>query len=135
METTFDRSYLLNPLYYYFRWLIMKVYLQAKFRGSRLRIGYGAYVRRSRFGKYNRVGRNNLLDRCVIGSYTYLADGVTMTDVTIGRFCSIGPNVRVAPGRHPTSLFVSTHPAFYEPVPECGKSFVSEQLFKGNLPV
>ena len=31
----------------------------------------------------------------------------------MGKFCSIGPNVRTAPGKHPTHTFVTTHPSVY----------------------
>jgi len=54
-----------------------------------------------------RVGKN-----VRIGKRTYMNSGYLHSNITIGRFCSIGYNVLVAPPNHPTN-WLSTHPFQY----------------------
>ena len=60
-----------------------------------------------------------------IGRSSYVAQGgiITMTD--IGRFCSIGPNLVCGYGIHPTNG-ISTSPAFYSTLKQCGVTFSRE---------
>lgn len=50
----------------------------------------------------------------------------------IGKYCSIADNVSVIIGDHPTSKFVSTHPAFFSLCKQCGETYVNEQKFVEN---
>jgi acetyltransferase-like isoleucine patch superfamily enzyme len=48
-----------------------------------------------------------------VGAYTYIGHGCLIGSLrSIGRFCSVAPNVTVGLGNHPTD-YVSTHPIFY----------------------
>lgn len=47
-----------------------------------------------------------------IGDYSYFAKNAQVTNTTIGKFCSIGPNFCCGLGIHPTDG-ISTHPKFY----------------------
>lgn len=47
-----------------------------------------------------------------LGDYSYLAKNASVTNATIGKFCSIGPNFCCGLGIHPTNG-ISTHPVFY----------------------
>jgi acetyltransferase-like isoleucine patch superfamily enzyme len=64
------------------------------------------------------IGKNKILFNNVeflnseIGEYSYIAKNSILHNTTIGKFCSIGPNVVVGYGDHPTK-FLSTSPAFY----------------------
>ena len=51
-------------------------------------------------------------------------------NANIGRFCSIGTNVRTITGTHPTKLFISTHPAFYSIKKQAGFSYVDKSFFQ-----
>jgi len=64
-----------------------------------------------------------------IGFGTYIAKNSSILSTYIGRYCSIGENVRTSIGRHPSHQFVSTHPAFFSPAKQAGFTFVREQLF------
>ncbi|WP_112662496.1 CatB-related O-acetyltransferase [Microvirga flavescens] len=44
-----------------------------------------------------------------IGAYSYIAPGTELHSVTLGRFCSIGPNIRLFGSAHPTQ-WLSSHP-------------------------
>src|SRR5258705_12411870 len=47
-----------------------------------------------------------------IGDYSYISPGSKIHSTTIGKFCSIGPNVIIGYGEHPVN-FLSTSPLFY----------------------
>lgn len=81
---------------------------------------------------HNRIEKNCILEKVTMGLGTYVGFGCHIYQTTIGRFCSIGRNLRIVQGQHPTEKFISTHPAFYSPDNICGLSFVKEHLFKEN---
>lgn len=83
-------------------------------------------------------GRNILFDntniqRCKLGYASYISNNSSMYLTKIGRYSCIGPNVHVIRGQHPTTNFVSIHPAFYSPENE-GSSvcYVSNKLYEEN---
>ena len=47
-----------------------------------------------------------------LGDYSYFAKNAHVANTTIGKFCSIGPNLCCGLGVHPTNG-ISTHPMFY----------------------
>jgi acetyltransferase-like isoleucine patch superfamily enzyme len=59
------------------------------------------------------IHRNVTLFRATIGDYTYVADNSTLWNCAVGRYCSIGPDVRIGLGLHPTKGVISTYPGFY----------------------
>ena len=83
-----------------------------KFRAKNLRISCGCKINHSRFEMNNFLGPNVIFVNSVLGSFSYVGKYSKIINTKIGRFCSIGTNVQVVLGRHPTN-FVSTHPAFY----------------------
>lgn len=64
------------------------------------------------FGKDVCIGQNVSLVNSTIGDNSYINNDSKILNTTIGKFCSIGPNVKIVLGRHPIN-YVSTHPAFY----------------------
>lgn len=79
-------------------------------------------------------GNNQIDSSRVLNSYmgygTYISEDSRIYSTKIGKYCCIGSNCRVLIGRHPTSTFVSIHPAFFSQNPKVGKSFVSQQKFE-----
>lgn len=63
----------------------------------------------------------NFIGKCAIGAYTFFGEGCVVAQCTIGRFCSIAPNVTIGLGEHPTHMF-STHPIVFGPHHELGIS-------------
>jgi acetyltransferase-like isoleucine patch superfamily enzyme len=47
-----------------------------------------------------------------MGAYTYVGRGSLVGSASIGRFCSVAPNVTIGLGEHPVD-YISTHPAFF----------------------
>lgn len=63
-----------------------------------------------------------------IASYTYFAGFNSVMNAEVGKFCSIGANVCIGPGRHPLD-FVSTSPVFYSIHKQCGITFADKSYY------
>lgn len=63
-------------------------------------------------GKHVRIDTVALLSDVEIGDYSYLSDNAVVSNTSIGKFCSIGPNFFCGWGVHPT-MGISTSPMFY----------------------
>lgn len=63
-----------------------------------------------------------------MGFASYIGKASTLSHAKIGRFCSIGENVKLIRARHPVDGFASTHPAFYSTATLA--SFVEKNKFK-----
>lgn len=66
----------------------------------------------------------HLLSNVRIGKYTYISEGAVISNTTIGRFCSIGPNLFCGRGIHPTNG-ISTAPMFYSTKKQIGLTLSS----------
>ena len=69
-------------------------------------------LRGCKFEGKNSLGEHTYLSHTQLGYASYIGFGCEFSNTVIGRFCSIGNNVRVVSASHPTNM-VSTHPAFY----------------------
>ncbi len=70
---------------------------------------------------------NNVL----VKEYTYIGSNCHLNNTEIGKFCSIASNVCSGLGKHPTSEFISTYPAFFSKNNSgCKMSFVKKQLYE-----
>ncbi|RXP61845.1 antibiotic acetyltransferase [Lutibacter sp. HS1-25] len=83
-----------------------------KYKNLNLRLPLKYGISNTVFGKNNCIGESVMISNSKIGDYTYINNNTVIQDTTIGKFCSIGENVRMVLGTHPIN-FVSTHPAFY----------------------
>lgn len=63
----------------------------------------------------NYLGPNVILNKCKMGYASYIAGNTNLYNVDIGRYSCIASYVKVIRGQHPTSDFVSVHPAFFSP--------------------
>jgi acetyltransferase-like isoleucine patch superfamily enzyme len=59
------------------------------------------------------IGENVSIHNSLIGVYSYISRNSNIHNCEIGKFCSIGPNVTIGFGNHPTN-FISTSPIFYD---------------------
>lgn len=83
-----------------------------------------------KFEGHNSIGINCILNSNCIGEGTYIGKNCNIVFTNIGRYCSIGDNVQVLVGNHPSSGFISTHPCFYSTKCQAGFTFVSENKFE-----
>jgi acetyltransferase-like isoleucine patch superfamily enzyme len=123
------REFAKNPVTVWFLRFLKNRWIELKNRGNNLRIGQMSSTRNCRFGKYNTLYSNVSLTDVELGDFTYIADNTSISRTSIGRFCSIGPNVRCGLGKHPAKKFVSTHPAFFSTKKQSQLAFVHEKLF------
>lgn len=75
------------------------------------------------------LGNNSYIENSSLGYASYISYNTVINNADIGKYVSIGPNVEIILGQHPTSKFVSTHPAFYSPNHSIGFSYTEKQLF------
>ena len=92
-------------------------------------VGVDSQIIQTIFGKYNKVGNDCYLYNVTMNDFTYCSKNSTLINVDIGKFCSIGQNVSIALGKHPTSDFVSTHPVFYSLNNQSGTTFADKQYY------
>ena len=84
------------------------------------------------FGGRNRVGAHTRFYSSSMGYATFMGDKNTFSKVLIGKFCSIGSEIKVITSMHPTKEMVSTHPAFYSP-DNLNLSYVTKARFEEEL--
>ena len=93
---------------------------------SNIEFGRRAYADLStRFGGNNSINDYSSLTRSEIGFGSYIAGHTGLSQVKIGRYCSIGQNVKNCFGIHPTD-HVSTHPSFYSTKKQAGFTYSKE---------
>ena len=124
-----------NPLLTYLRWISYKIYYQLKYWGDHVRISYGTIIRNSTFWRYNWIGNYNIILQCQIGDHTFIKGFSSLLNCKVGKYCSIASNVKISPGSHPTSTFVSTHPSTYSSPPFHAIKYTTKDLFKYNKKV
>ena len=81
------------------------------------------------FEGLNLLKINSSVFSCYIGLGTYISGNTKLNKAQIGRFCSIGQNVRNGFGIHPTD-WVSSHPCFYSTQKQAGFTFVDNTIFQ-----
>lgn len=69
-----------------------------------------------------------------IGDYTYLSANAVVHHTTIGKFCSIGPNLFCGWGMHPLNG-ISTAPVFYSKTPPNDVTFSSDTKVEEMMPI
>lgn len=103
--------------------------LEKKYKNKKLKIGYMSSAINCTFGMYNTLYDFVVINGSSLGDFTYIADGTSISRATIGKFCSIGPCCKMGKGRHPSSMFVSTHPIFFSIFNQSQISFADKNYF------
>lgn len=78
--------------------------------------------------------RRNVTFRGKIGYGSYIGEESNINAI-IGRYCSVANKVKTVIGRHPTSKFVSTHPAFFSTKQQAGFTYAAEDCYQEFLSV
>lgn len=116
------------------KWIVKKCitfFYKIKFIGKcRINACTNTILRGCSFEGKNSVGNYTYLSHSSLGYGTFIGIRGCFSDCKIGRFCSIGSDVRIVAATHPTSM-VSTYPAFYSN--SCGVSYVQKKKFKEYL--
>lgn len=83
----------------------------------------------SSFEGGNVIHRDVFFHNSSLGKGSYIGHEAYIDSARIGRYCSIGPRVKIIAGHHPTRQFVSTHPAFYSLAKQSGFTYVEKQCY------
>jgi len=101
------------------------------------RVGENVTLDHSLINDYVSLFDNVVLYNSNIGSYSYVQESSVLNNCEVGRFCSIAPNVVVAPGKHNPN-FTSTSALFFTNHPKLPITFKSadysanEKVIIGN---
>lgn len=99
-----------------------------------VKISSTAYInKKTLFGGQNIIHSKVNIVNSSVGYGTFIGINCNLPNVSIGAYCSFAHNIEVIYAAHPTSIFVSTHPAFYSLLKQSGFTYVSKQLFKECL--
>lgn len=90
---------------------------------------FGATYKNSQFGKFTKLYENAQFFHSTLGDFSYVGQNTVVKRSKIGKFCSIGPDVKICLGMHPLNL-PSSHPLFYSNRKQCGLSIVKENIYK-----
>lgn len=94
-----------------------------------LRLGPHVEITRSSFARHNMICANSIITDSDFDDFSYVSTRGRISRTTIGKFCSIGPDVIISPGMHPADTFISTHPIFYSMTFNKKMRFAKEQRF------
>lgn len=101
---------------------------QILWRTRRVRLAPDARLWHSTLEGHNAIQSGSRVRASNIGLGTYIAADCRISGAQIGRFCSIGMQVLMGGGDHPTD-WVSTHPAFYAANHPAGFSLTTQDCF------
>ena len=94
------------------------------------RLKWSGRYKNSHFEKYSSVNEKSTISFSHVGRASYIAGQTNMQYMYVGNFCSIGPRLRLAIGHHPTSDWVSTHPAFFSVLNQSNVKYTNQQKYK-----
>lgn len=90
--------------------------LSLQLKNHNLVLAYNIRTANTSFGRNIYLGDNCRIFNSSLNDCTYAGDNAFINNSSIGKFCSIGPGVKMGMGQHPVDIFVSTSPYFYAPV-------------------
>ena len=118
--------YFIREIFYF----IIGIYKKIKCKN--LKIGFrGKIALGSSFEGFNKIEHHAFFSGNM-GYGTYIGEYTNFCG-SIGRYCSVGGQVKILSLTHPVKTFVSTSPCFYSIKKQNGLSYVKEQKFKENL--
>ena len=124
------KRFIVNPITTFIKRFFVGLYLETRYSRKHLKIGATSYASRTKFGNFVALYNNSVLMTVEIGDYSFVANDTQIARTRIGKFCSIGSNVKCGLGRHPTRDFVSTHPVFYSKRRQNGVTFADRDYFE-----
>jgi acetyltransferase-like isoleucine patch superfamily enzyme len=115
------------------RFVIRDIYNLIKFWGKKIIVESGVATSGSIFEGNNKIGCNTIFTNSRIGYGSYIGPNCHFNNAKIGRYCSMGQNIKVISGTHPAKDYVSTHPAFFSLSKQAGFTYVKDQKFNELL--
>lgn len=118
----------LLPFYNFF--VSYRTTIRVQMSNKTLKVRGLIHANNSTFGRHNSLGPGVSFNNSSLGDYSYISANSYINFTAIGKFTCIGPEVKIGLGTHPTSVFVSVHPAFYSGKGRMGKTFADGEYFK-----
>lgn len=118
-----------NPITLWLVWFIKSRYQLLLYRGRHLSLGYMSRLSNVKVGLYDTFHQEVSISDSVVGNFVYVSNNSNISRCQIGSFCSIGPNVKIGMGIHPTD-HISTSPIFYSTKRQCQITFVDKDLIE-----
>lgn len=87
-------------------------------------------VRNVQMEGFNHIGTRSDVFSTKLGYGSGISRDSIIDTVNIGRYSTLGPDVKVITGQHPTRGIVSTHPAFYTNRGQMGFTYVDRSIFE-----
>lgn len=119
-----------NPFTIWFVRLSRSKLLEFKYKNKMLKIGYLSTLQNCTFGHYNTLYDNINLNNVILDDFTYIASNTAIINTVIGKYCSIGPDCKIGLGKHPSKVFVSTHPIFFSTIKQAQITFSDKDYFE-----
>ena len=85
------------------------------------------------YGKFegkNRLTSGVIFLNSALGYASYIGNRCFIKNAKIGRFTCLGTDIITVSGNHPTSVFVSIHPAFYSTRCQSGFTYVEKDKYE-----
>jgi len=123
------QNVLRNPITIWIYRLLKSKIVEWKNKNNNLKIGYLSIATNCNFGNYNTIYNDVMITNVSLGDFTYIANKSTIKNTTIGKFCSIGSNCNIGLGKHPSEIFISTHPIFYSRLKQSQITFADRDYF------
>lgn len=124
------KRFIINPITTFIKRFVLGLYLEIRYFRKHLKLGPMSYASKTKFGNWVRIYDNSVLTDVEIGDYSFVANDTQIARTKIGKFCSIGSNVKCGLGNHPSKDFVSTHPIFYSTRAQNGITFADGDYFE-----
>ena len=120
---------LINPITIWLIWYFKSCLMLFKERGKHLKIGYLSNLNNVDIGNYNTFYDNITVTNSKIEDFVYVGSNTIICNTSIGKFCSIGPDVKIGLGKHPAH-YISTFPAFFSTRKQCQIAFADKKYFE-----
>lgn len=118
-----------NVITIWFRSALKTLVLEIFHRRKKLKLGVMTNISNCKFGIFNTIYDKVVMLNVSIGDFSYVAQGSIISNTQIGKFCSIGPDIKCGLAFHPNQTFVSTHPVFYSMVKQSQITFADQNYF------
>lgn len=94
------------------------------------RIERNCKIRKVTLEEYGHIGQNSQVFDSVMGFGSGISRDSRLEYVRIGRYTTLGPDVKVVTGQHPTHTIASTYPAFYSAQGQMGFTYTDRTIFQ-----
>ncbi|TXC82185.1 CatB-related O-acetyltransferase [Metabacillus litoralis] len=104
--------------------------LKMKLKRKGIKIARNSYIdSKSSLKGANTLAPYSSVINSMLGFGTYIGGNTKLLNTKIEKYTSIGQNVSIIFGQHPTHKFVSTHPSFYSLQKGLAVRYTNKQLF------